>query len=141
MSAEGQEVILANKYIKINDAAPAFAPAEASGKVVVAGSSSVTPVMEKLVEAYNAINANVTVEIQQSDSSTGIKSAIDGTCDIGMASRELKDTELAEGLTPTAIAMDGIAVIVNNENTFANLTSDQIRAIFTGEILSWSEVA
>ncbi len=141
MSAEGQEVVLKSKYIKINDAAPAFAPTEASGKVVVAGSSSVTPVMEKLAEAYKAVNPNVTIEIQQSDSSTGMKSAIDGTCDIGMASRALKDSELSEGLTPTAIAMDGIAVIVNNENTFSSLTSDQIRAIFTGEILSWSEVA
>ena len=140
MSAEGQEVVLANKYIKINDAAPAFVPAEVSGKVVVAGSSSVTPVMEKLVEAYAAVNPNVTIEVQQSDSSTGIKSAIDGTCDIGMASRALKDTELAEGLTPAAIAMDGIAIIVNNGNPFSNLSSEQIRAIFTGEVLSWSEV-
>ncbi len=141
MSAEGQDVVLANKYIKIDDAAPAFAPAEVSGKVVVAGSSSVTPVMEKLVEAYAAVNPNVTIEVQQSDSSTGIKSAIDGTCDIGMASRALKDTELAEGLIPAAIAMDGIAIIVNNGNPFSNLSSEQIRAIFTGEVLSWSEVA
>lgn len=141
MSAEGQEVVAKSKYIKINDAAAAFAPAGVSGKVVVAGSSSVTPVMEKLVEAYHAINPNVTIEIQQSDSSTGIKSVTDGTCDIGMASRELKDTELEKGLNPTAIAMDGIAVIVNNENTFSDLTSEQIRAIFTGEILSWSELA
>lgn len=141
MSAEGQAVIQGNKYIKIDDAAAAFAPAEVSGKIVVAGSSSVTPVMEKLVEAYNAINPNVTIEVQQSDSSTGMKSAIDGTCDIGMASRELKESEIAEGLTPTVIAMDGIAVIINNENTITGLTPEQIRAIFTGEILSWSEVA
>ncbi len=140
LSAEGQDVVLKNKYIKIDDAATAYAAAEVSGKVVIAGSSSVTPVMEKLAEAYNAINPNVTIEIQQSDSSTGMKSAMDGTCDIGMASRELKDSELAE-LTPTVIALDGIAVILNNENTTANLTSEQIRAIFTGEILSWSEVA
>ena len=140
LSAEGQDVVLKNKYIKIDDAATAYAAAEVSGKVVIAGSSSVTPVMEKLAEAYNAINPNVTIEIQQSDSSTGMKSAMDGTCDIGMASRELKDSELAE-LTPTVIALDGIAVIINNENTTANLTSEQIRAIFTGEILSWSEVA
>ena len=140
LSAEGQDVVLKNKYIKIDDAATAYTAAEVSGKVVIAGSSSVTPVMEKLAEAYNAINPNVTIEIQQSDSSTGMKSAMDGTCDIGMASRELKDSELAE-LTPTVIALDGIAVILNNENTTANLTSEQIRAIFTGEILSWSEVA
>ena len=140
LSAEGQDVVLKNKYIKINDAATAYAAAEVSGKVVIAGSSSVTPVMEKLAEAYKAVNPNVTIEIQQSDSSTGMKSAMDGTCDIGMASRELKDSELAE-LTPTVIALDGIAVIINNENTTASLTSEQIRAIFTGEILSWSEVA
>ncbi len=140
LSAEGQDVVLKNKYIKINDAATAYTAADVSGKVVIAGSSSVTPVMEKLAEAYKAVNPNVTIEIQQSDSSTGMKSAMDGTCDIGMASRELKESELAE-LTPTVIALDGIAVILNNENTTTSLTSEQIRAIFTGEILSWSEVA
>ena len=140
LSAEGQDIVLKNKYIKINDAATAYTAADVSGKVVIAGSSSVTPVMEKLAEAYKAVNPNVTIEIQQSDSSTGMKSAMDGTCDIGMASRELKESELAE-LTPTVIALDGIAVILNNENTTTSLTSEQIRAIFTGEILSWSEVA
>ncbi|HWR23386.1 MAG TPA: substrate-binding domain-containing protein [Feifaniaceae bacterium] len=141
LSAEGQEVVLGNKYIKVDDAAAAFAPAGVSGKLVVAGSSSITPLMEKLAEAYNAINANVTIEIQQSDSSTGMQAAIDGTCDIGMASRELKDSELSEGLTPTVIAIDGIAVITNNENPLTGLTADQIRAIFVGEVLTWSEVA
>jgi phosphate transport system substrate-binding protein len=98
----------------------------------------VTPVMEKLKEAYMAVNPNAEIEVQQSDSTTGIKSAIDGICDIGMASRELKDSELAAGLEPTVIAMDGIAIIVNNENTVSGLTSDQVRSIYTGEITTWS---
>ena len=117
-----------------------FTGGSVSGKIVVAGSSSVTPVMEKLKEAYNAINPNLTIDIQQSDSSTGMTSAIDGLCDIGMASRDLKDSELEAGLTPTAIALDGIAVIVNNESEMTGLTSEQVRAIFMGETTDWNEV-
>ena len=137
LSAEGQQIVEDNKYIKIDDAAKAFESNGASGKVVVAGSSSVTPVMEKLKEAYESVNSNVTVEVQQSDSSTGIQSATEGTCDIGMASRELSEEE-AEGLTATQIALDGIAVIVNPENTTESLTMEQIKGIFTGEITDWS---
>ena len=96
--------------------------------------------MEKLKEAYNAINPNLTIDIQQSDSSTGMTSAIDGLCDIGMASRDLKDSELEAGLVPTVIAIDGIAVIVNNESSVTGLTSEQVRGIFMGEITDWSEV-
>lgn len=140
MSAEGQAVIAENGYITIDDAAPAFEGADVSGKVVVAGSSSVTPVMEKLAEAYKAVNANVEVEIQTSDSTTGMTSTIDGVCDIGMASRELKDSEKEGGLEATVIAMDGIAVVVNNNNPIDGLTAEQVRAIFTGETLTWDEV-
>lgn len=140
MSAEGQAVIAENGYITIDDAAPAFEGADVSGKVVVAGSSSVTPVMEKLAEAYKAVNANVEVEIQTSDSTTGMTSTIDGVCDIGMASRELKDSEKEGGLEATVIAMDGIAVVVNNNNPIDDLTAEQVRAIFTGETLTWDEV-
>ena len=140
MSAEGQAVIAENGYITIDDAAPAFEGADVSGKVVVAGSSSVTPVMEKLAEAYKAVNANVEVEIQTSDSTTGMTSTIDGVCDIGMASRELKDSEKEGGLEATVIAMDGIAVVVNNNNPIDGLTVEQVRAIFTGETLTWDEV-
>lgn len=136
MSAEGQAVIADNKYITVAENAKAFASNGASGKVVVGGSSSVTPVMEKLVEAYAAFNANVTIEVQQSDSSTGMQEAMDGICDIGMASRELKDAEL-EVLVPTVIAMDGIAVIVNKENVVDDLTKEQVKAIFTGEQTTW----
>lgn len=140
MSAEGQAVIEANGYISAAEEAQAFAGGSVSGKVVVAGSSSVTPVMEKLKEAYEALNPNATIELQQSDSSSGMTSARDGVCDIGMASRDLKDSELEAGLVPTTIAMDGIAVIVSNENPVEGLTSEQVRDIYTGEITDWSEV-
>ena len=102
--------------------------------------SSVTPVMEKLKEAYLALNPDVEIEVQQSDSSTGMNNAIDGICDIGMASRELKDSEIEAGLTSTVIAMDGIAVIVNNDNPLSGLTSDQVKDIFTGAVTTWDEI-
>ena len=139
MCAEGQDIASANGYIKI-DAGKPFSGGKPQGRVVVAGSSSVTPLMEKLAEAYKKLNANAEIEIQQSDSSTGMNAAIDGVCDIGMSSRELKDSEKEKGLKPSVIAMDGIAVIVNKSNPVANLTKDQVRAIFTGEITSWQNV-
>ena len=139
LSAEGQAVVEKANCISEGNTG-AFTGSSVSGKIVVAGSSSVTPVMEKLKEAYNAINPNLTIDIQQSDSSNGMKSAIEGLCDIGMASRDLKDSELEAGLTPTAIALDGIAVIVNTESERSGLTSDQVRAIFMGELTDWSEV-
>ncbi|MGN0149666.1 MAG: substrate-binding domain-containing protein [Clostridia bacterium] len=137
LSREGQEVVT-NGYIPVNDSAQAYSGSKPAGKIVVAGSSSVSPIMEKLKEAYLAVNTNAEIEIQTSDSTSGMNGAIEGTCDIGMASRDLKDSELAE-LTPTAIALDGIAVIVNNQNPIANLTSDSVKTIFTGEVTSWSE--
>ena len=139
LSAEGQQIVSDEGYITIDDAAPAFAGGQTSGSVTVAGSSSVSPVMEKLAEAYMKLNGNVKIEIQTSDSTTGMTSAIDGVCDIGMASRELKDTEAAE-LTATVIAQDGIAVVVNNNNPIDNLTKDQVKSIYVGETTSWSEV-
>ena len=138
MSKQGQEIV-SDGYIAVNDAAADFAGTQPEGKIVVAGSSSVTPVMEKLQEAYLELNPNATIEIQQTDSSAGMTAAIDGTCDIGMASRELKDSELAE-LTPTQIAMDGIAVIVNQDNALDDITMDQIRQIYTGEVTDWADV-
>ena len=140
LSAEGQAVIEANGYIAAVEDAPAFAGSSIAGKVVVAGSSSVTPVMEKLKEAYEAINPNANIEVQQSDSTTGMNNAIEGVCDIGMASRAVKDSELEAGLVPTTIAMDGIAVIVSNDNAIEGLTKDQVRAIYMGEITDWSEI-
>ena len=139
LSAEGQAVVADNHYIPM-DNAPAFAGSTVAGKVVVAGSSSVTPVMEKLKEAYIALNPNAEIEIQMSDSSTGVKMAIDGTCDVGMASRELKDSETAEGVSATVIATDGIAVIANLNNPIAGLTAEQVRQIYVGEILNWADV-
>ena len=140
MSADGQAVISDNKYIPVDDGAAAFESNGASGKVVVAGSSSVTPVMEKLKEAYVAVNSGAEIEIQESDSTTGMTAAMDGTCDIGMASRELKDSETEGGLTAAVIAMDGIAVIVNNDNPTADLSKDTVKGIYTGEITSWDGV-
>ena len=139
MSAEGQAIIDANGYVGSADA-PAYAGAAPEGKLVIAGSSSVSPVMEKLIEAYAAVNANAKLELQTSDSTTGMTSAIDGTCDIGMASRALKAEE-AEQLTSVSIAMDGIAVIVNLENPVDALDKAQIAAIYTGEATAWSEIA
>lgn len=139
MSADGQTVIEDNGYISVSDA-EAYSASVDSGKIVVSGSSSVTPVMEKLKEAYLVKNPNVTIEIQQSDSSTGIMDTIDGTCDIGMLSRELKDSELEKGLISVTIAMDGIAVIVNNDSPVDGLNSEQVRSIFTGEATVWSDI-
>ena len=140
MSAEGQAVIEAKGYIAVVENAAAFEGGKVSGKIVIAGSSSVTPVMEKLAEAYMAINSNVEIELQQSDSSSGMTSTRDGVCDIGMASRELKDSELEAGLVPMTIAMDGIAVIVSNDNEVNGLTTEQVRDIYMGEITDWSDV-
>ena len=138
LSTEGQEVVADNKYIPLDDT-QAYASNGASGKVVVAGSSSVSPVMEKLKEAYASANSNVEIEIQTSDSTTGMQNTIDGVCEIGMASRELKDSELEQGLTPTVIALDGIAVVVNNDNPTDDMISDQVKSIFTGDVLTWED--
>lgn len=138
LSEEGQKVVSENGYISLDDVKP-FESNGATGKVVVAGSSSVTPVMEKLKEAYQKVNSGAEIEINQSDSTTGMTSAMSGICDIGMASRELKDEE-AQELTSIVIATDGIAVIVNNDSPVDELTSDQVKAIFTGETVVWDEI-
>lgn len=139
LSEEGQAVVEENGYIAVDDA-EAYTGTAPSGKVVVGGSSSVAPVMEKLIEAYKAVNANAEIELQTTDSTTGMTSAADGSYDIGMASRELKDTEMKEGLVPQVIATDGIAVIVNNNSTVDELSSDQVKNIYTGEAFTWDEV-
>lgn len=139
LSAEGQKVVEDKGYISEGNKG-AFKSNGASGKVVVGGSSSVTPVMEKLIEAYKKVNANVTIELQQSDSTTGMTQAGDGTVDIGMASRELKDSEKSKGLKGTKIAIDGIAVIVNKDNSLDSITSEQVKSIFTGKVTDWSQV-
>ena len=139
LSPEGQAVVEENGYIAVDSTEAESTQPE--GKVVVAGSSSVTPVMEKLKEAYAEVNPNAEIEIQQSDSTTGMTSAIDGICDIGMASRDLKDEELEAGLTATTIANDGIAIIVNNDNPTDNLTADQVKSIYVGEVTTWGDLA
>lgn len=139
LSAEGQAVVAENGYIPLDGAQP-YAGRQVSGRVVVAGSSSVTPVMQKLMEAYRAVNPNAEIEVQQSDSTTGMQSVLEGVCDIGMASRALKDSEVEAGLTGTVMALDGIAVIVNRDNVRDDLTLSSVRDIFTGAVLDWSEV-
>ena len=138
LSADGQAVV-AKSYIAVDDSSAPYAGTKPSGRIVVAGSSSVTPVMEKLAEAYALLNPDAVIEIQLSDSTAGMNGAIDGTCDIGMASRTLKDSETAV-LNATAIALDGIAVIVNADNPVENLTAEQVRKVFTGELTLWSEI-
>lgn len=138
MSAEGQKVVEDNGYIAV-EGAEAFEGTQPSGKAVVGGSSSVSPVMEKLAEAYKEVNPNAEIELQTTDSTTGMTSAIDGSYDIGMASRELKEEEIAE-LDAKVIATDGIAVIVNNDNPTEELSSDQVKSIYTGETYTWDEV-
>ena len=140
LSQEGQKIVEDSGYIAIADDAAAYAGTKPSGKIVVAGSSSITPVMEKLKEGYETVNPNVEIEIQQSDSTTGMESAVNGICDIGMASRELKDSEIEAGLKGQEIALDGIAVIVNNENSMTDITTDQVKDIYTGEITEWSDL-
>lgn len=139
LSEIGQKIVEDNGYISV-DSEKDYASTKLSGKIVVAGSSSVTPVMEKLKEAYEGLNPNADIEIQLSDSSTGMASAINGTCDIGMASRALKESETEKGLSPIVIAMDGIAIITNHDNPVENLTTEQIKEIFTGEIIKWNEI-
>ena len=139
MSEDGQAVVEDNGYISQGNEG-AYEASGLSGKITVAGSSSVTPVMEKLKEAYVAVNPDVEIEVQQSDSTTGVTSAIEGICDIGMASRELKDSETSEGVSATAIALDGIAVIINQNNPITDMTSEQVRSIFTGETQDWSDI-
>ena len=139
LSTDGQQVVSDDGYIAIKDT-KAYEGSCSGEKVVVAGSSSVTPLMEKLKEAYTKVNSNANIEVQQSDSTTGITSASDGLCDIGMASRDLKDEEKSSGLTATVIATDGIAVIVNKENPTDGLTSDQVKSIYVGDTTDWADV-
>ena len=138
MSSDGQKVVEENGCISVADNAGSYKASGKSGKIVIAGSSSVTPVMEKLAEAYKALNPDVAIEVDQSDSTTGVNMATEGTCDIGMVSRELKDSE--SGVKATVIAQDGIAVIVNPDASIDELTSDQVKGIYTGELTTWEDV-
>ena len=139
LSTEGQQIVTNNGYIALDDT-KAFEGTQPSGNIVVGGSSSVSPLMEKLIEAYNKVNPNASIDLQTSDSTTGMTSCAEGSYDIGMASRELKQEELDSGLKNTVIATDGIAVIVNKENPTDELSSDAIKSIYTGDTTTWDEV-
>lgn len=140
MSKEGQDIVAGEKYITVDDAAPAYEQKEGlSAQLTVGGSTSVTPVMEKLAEAYRALNPEVEINIESTGSTAGVTGAVDGMLDIGMVSRDLKDEEKAQ-LKDQVIAMDGIAVIVNTENTVETISMDQIKAVFTGETTNWEDV-
>ena len=138
MSPDGQALATEEGYI--GGEGTEFTSTQPSGSITVGGSSSVSPLMEKLIEAYKTVNPNATIEMLTTDSTTGVTGALDGTYTIGMASRELKDTETAEGATATVLAMDGIAVVVNPANTTADLSVDQIKSIYTGEATVWADV-
>lgn len=138
-STEGQKIVEENGYIPL-DNTKSFTKGHTSGKVVIAGSSSVTPVMEKLKEAYAVVNPDVKIEVNQSDSTTGVKSVVDDVCDIGMASRELKDSEIESGVVATTIAIDGIVVIVNKENPTKDLKSEQVKQVYTADSTKWQEI-
>ena len=140
MSDEGQAIVEEEGYIP-RETTGAFTSNGASGDLTVGGSSSVTPVMEKLAEAYEKINTGANVSVQQSDSTSGAENTISGVYEIGMCSRDLTEEEQSKGLTPTTIALDGIAVIVNKENAVDNLTTDQIKQIYTGEITDWADIS
>jgi phosphate transport system substrate-binding protein len=144
-SPEGQAIVSANGYLPLDAAAPPASPSigtsprpPAGTRIVVAGSSSVTPLMEKLREAYIAKYAGIEIEIQQSDSSTGVNSAINGICDIGMASRTLRQSEIDKGLQGIVIATDGIVVIVNKTNPHDGLSREEVKAIYSGSVTDWN---
>ena len=138
MSTDGQALATEEGYI--GDVGADYTSTQPAGKIVVGGSSSVSPLMEKLIEAYKTVNPNATLELQTTDSTTGVSGALDGTYTIGMASRELKDSEVEGGAKATVLAKDGIAVIVSNDNPIDNLTVDQIKGIYTGELTTWADV-
>ena len=140
MSSDGQAIIEQEGYIMTDENAEAYEASGLKGTITLAGSTSVSPVMEVLADKYKELNSGVTIEIQQTGSGAGIQSTIEGVCDIGMASRELSEDEAGEGLESKAIALDGIAVIVNNDNAVDDLTTEQIMKIFTGEITNWADV-
>ena len=138
LSADGQAIATDNGYIG-NDG-EAFTSEQPAGKITVGGSSSVSPLMEKLIEAYKTVNPNAELELLTTDSTTGVSGALDGTYTIGMASRELKDSEVEGGAKATVLALDGIAVVVNPDNTTEDLSVDQIKGIYTGEFTTWADV-
>lgn len=138
-SEDGQALVSDNGYVPTLESV-VFESAKPKGKAVIGGSSSVSPLMEKLIEAYQTINPQASLELQTTDSTTGVSSTLDGSYDLGMASREIKAEEINKGAIPLAIATDGIAVIVNKRNSLEDITSTDLRAIYVGEMLAWDEI-
>lgn len=138
LSLEAKPIIQKAGYISVSKGN--FKSKNPRGKLIIAGSSSVTPLMEKLKESYVKINPNADIEISQSDSTIGVNSVIEGIADIGMVSREVKESELKKGVKPQVLAIDGLAIIVNHQNPITNLTKEQVRKIFLGEITTWEQI-
>ena len=138
LSKDGQALATEEGYV--GSEGEDYTSAQPEGKITVGGSSSVSPLMEKLIEAYKTVNPNAELELLTSDSTTGVSGALDGSYTIGMASRELKDSETEGGAVSTVLAQDGIAVVVNPANSVEDLTVDQIKGIYTGELTVWSDL-
>lgn len=138
MSEQGQTIVEEKGYVSQGNNG-VYTPSKMSGEITISGSSSVTPVMERIAESYKEINPNVSIEVQQSDSTTGVSSVVEGVSDIGLVSRAIKDEEVAQGLTPMTIAMDGIVVVIHNENALEGLTSEQVRDIYMGTLTDWED--
>lgn len=137
LSTNGQSIVANAGYVEAVDNPKEFAGVKGEGTVKVGGSSSVSPVMEKLAEEYEKLNPDVNIEVSASDSSTGMSATAEGTLDIGLASRDIKQSEKEKGLNATAIAKDGIAVIINHKNTVNDITLEQLKNIYTGEYVTW----
>lgn len=138
LSEDGQQIVETSGYIRTSEEIKDYKSTNPKGNIAIAGSSSVTPVMEKLVEGYKAINTDVKIQVNMSDSTSGVQSVKDGIAQVGMVSRELKDSE--KDLDNTIIALDGIAVIVNKDNSLDDIKLDDIKGIYSEEITDWSEV-
>lgn len=139
MSAEGREIIEKEGYVAAGEAdSPEKSEKDSrKGRIVIAGSTSVAPLMDVLADKYMKYHPKVKIEIQQTGSGAGITSVLAGACDIGISSRELTEEEMAKGARASAIARDGIVVIVNQENETEDMTIDEIRDIFTGRRTVW----
>ncbi|MBF0780971.1 MULTISPECIES: substrate-binding domain-containing protein [unclassified Granulicatella] len=139
-SKQGQEIVTKSKYVSHVKDPKEYKASGKTGSLSVVGSTSVTPLMEKLVEGYKKLNPNVTVDITSNGSSAGMSAVMEKTADIGMASRELKEKEAA-AVEHKAIALDGIAIIVNKENSTDTLTLEQVKRIYTGQLTEWSQLS
>lgn len=139
-SAQGQELAVDEGYVAADASAPEYEAKGLSGDITIVGSTSVEPVIEAMSEAYRELNPDVSIDITAPGSGAGVTAAIDGTADIGMASRELSDEEQDQVTETAAIAVDGIAVIVHNDNPLEDLSLEDIAGIYLGDLTSWNGV-